>query len=214
MATGTARRYQGEIIEWSDEKRCGFVLPRGSAKGDAVVFLGIRALVNRRRAPKVGDLVQYEVSTVNETPESRRLRTRLRAEQVTFVGEELPPPRTKGTHRLYVIGLIYLVAEAAMTVFGRPYAWIFLASLVLSAFSMGQYGWDKSAAKGGRWRVSESSLQFVALLGGWPGAALAQQIFRHKTQKRSFQDVFLGAIILNVFLTIAAYYYYLPTSLK
>ncbi|WP_147463771.1 DUF1294 domain-containing protein, partial [Pseudomonas amygdali] len=27
-------------------------------------------------------------------------------------------------------------------------------------------------------------------LGGWPGALLAQQVFRHKTRKVSFQIVF------------------------
>jgi len=212
MSSVTARRCQGEIIEWNDEKQCGFVLPRGSKMGDTVVFLSTRALLNRRRAPKVGDLVQYELSSVVDTPQSRRLRTRLRAEQVTFVGEDLPLPTQSG-NGLYIFGLIFLLAEAAMTVVWRPYFWIFLFSLVLSAFSIGQYGWDKNAAKEGHWRVPEASLQLIALLGGWPGAALAQQAFRHKTQKRSFQDAFKGVVLMNVILT-AAVYYYLSTQSK
>ncbi|MGV8663884.1 DUF1294 domain-containing protein, partial [Pseudomonas aeruginosa] len=34
-------------------------------------------------------------------------------------------------------------------------------------------------------------------LGGWPGALVAQQVFRHKTRKLSFQLVFWGIVLLH-----------------
>ena len=42
----------------------------------------------------------------------------------------------------------------------------------------------------GAWRTQESTLHMLALTGGWPGAALAQQIFRHKSSKKTFRRVF------------------------
>jgi len=35
------------------------------------------------------------------------------------------------------------------------------------------------------------------LLGGWPGALLAQQRFRHKTRKLSYQAVFWLIVLLH-----------------
>ena len=61
--------------------------------------------------------------------------------------------------------------------------------LVMSVVTFFMYGWDKRQAKLDRWRTPEKSLHMLALLGGWPGAILAQRWFRHKTQKVSFQIV-------------------------
>jgi uncharacterized membrane protein YsdA (DUF1294 family) len=46
-------------------------------------------------------------------------------------------------------------------------------------------------------RTLENVLQVCALLGGWPGALLAQQVFRHKSSKRSFQVVFWITVVVN-----------------
>jgi uncharacterized membrane protein YsdA (DUF1294 family) len=46
--------------------------------------------------------------------------------------------------------------------------------------------------------VAESSLQVMSLLGGWPGAILAQQLLRHKTRKRGFVSVFWSAVAVNM----------------
>jgi uncharacterized membrane protein YsdA (DUF1294 family) len=46
------------------------------------------------------------------------------------------------------------------------------------------YALDKAAARAGRWRTQESTLHLLALIGGWPGALLAQRQFRHKTARR------------------------------
>ena len=64
-------------------------------------------------------------------------------------------------------------------------AWYFVASVV----TLVVYGIDKRAAQRGLWRVPEGMLHALALLGGWPGALLAQRLFHHKTLKMSFQLV-------------------------
>ncbi|MFH6564734.1 DUF1294 domain-containing protein [Pseudomonas kulmbachensis] len=58
---------------------------------------------------------------------------------------------------------------------------------VASALAFGLYWYDKEQAKAGQWRTPEKVLHGVELLGGWPGALVAQQMFRHKTRKLSYQ---------------------------
>lgn len=62
------------------------------------------------------------------------------------------------------------------------------------------YGLDKIAAKNNRWRTQESTLHLYALVGGWPGALLAQKILRHKSQKAQFQTVFRISVLINCLL--------------
>ena len=57
---------------------------------------------------------------------------------------------------------------------------------LMSAISFLLYGLDKRASMRGGWRTSETRLHLVELLGGWPGALLAQRVFRHKTRKQPF----------------------------
>jgi len=59
------------------------------------------------------------------------------------------------------------------------------------------YSKDKSAAEWGTWRTSESTLHTLSLLGGWPGAALAQSFLRHKSKKVSFRITYWITVILN-----------------
>ncbi|XQU07475.1 DUF1294 domain-containing protein [Halomonas sp. LY9] len=61
-------------------------------------------------------------------------------------------------------------------------AWYATASVITYVL----YAWDKRAAIKKRQRVSEKTLHWLALVGGWPGAWCAQQQLRHKTQKPAF----------------------------
>jgi len=56
-----------------------------------------------------------------------------------------------------------------------------------SCLAFALYWYDKQQAKAGQWRTPEKVLHGVELLGGWPGALVAQQLFRHKTRKLSYQ---------------------------
>ena len=60
-------------------------------------------------------------------------------------------------------------------------------TLGVSTVSFLQYGYDKMQARNQDWRVAESALHFVALIGGWPGALLGMHYFQHKTSKVPFQ---------------------------
>jgi uncharacterized membrane protein YsdA (DUF1294 family) len=80
----------------------------------------------------------------------------------------------------------------------------------LSVITFFTYAWDKrkaiqSTRKNTR-RVSERTLHTCALLGGWPGALVAQQLLRHKSQKRAFIVVLWVSITLNIALAGSIYY--------
>lgn len=72
--------------------------------------------------------------------------------------------------------------------------WFFAASA--TTYSM--YWWDKRAATRGRPRTRERTLHLAALLGGWPGALLAQRTLRHKTRDTRFLIVFWTTVALHL----------------
>lgn len=74
--------------------------------------------------------------------------------------------------------------------------------LILSFVTFIIYWKDKRASINGNWRTSEKTLHTLAFLGGWPGALLAQRIFRHKTSKFRFQFVFWLLVVLNCIGTV------------
>jgi uncharacterized membrane protein YsdA (DUF1294 family) len=77
-----------------------------------------------------------------------------------------------------------------------PFA-VLVLYLAASVITFGAYAFDKSAAKNDQWRTQESTLHFLALVGGWPGALAAQRLLRHKSKKQSFQFVFLATVVFN-----------------
>ena len=50
----------------------------------------------------------------------------------------------------------------------------------------------------GQQRTPEARLHLYELLGGWPGALVAQQKLRHKSSKQAFREVFWSTVVLNV----------------
>ena len=76
----------------------------------------------------------------------------------------------------------------------------YLALANLAAFAA--MGWDKSCARRGERRIPERALLTLALAGGGLGAALAQQVFRHKTRKQPFASALLAILIAQLVLAL------------
>jgi uncharacterized membrane protein YsdA (DUF1294 family) len=72
--------------------------------------------------------------------------------------------------------------------------------MVFSAITFFAYRSDKRRAELGEWRIPESTLHLAELIGGWPGAFLAQRQFHHKTSKTSFQVVFWVIVLVHQFV--------------
>ena len=92
----------------------------------------------------------------------------------------------------YYAGLSFLVHQDKIS---SIIIWI---SLILSITTFIAYGRDKSAAKKQEWRTPEITLHLLSLAGGWTGALIAQQSFRHKTRKTSFKIIFFITAVLNL----------------
>ncbi|WP_235565604.1 DUF1294 domain-containing protein [Microbacterium sp. Root166] len=76
--------------------------------------------------------------------------------------------------------------------------WMPALYVVMSIIAFAAYGLDKSAARRGAQRTSEQALLTMGIACGWPGALIAQQVFRHKTRKRSFRRAFWTTVVLNI----------------
>ncbi|EAU3963354.1 DUF1294 domain-containing protein [Salmonella enterica] len=94
------------------------------------------------------------------------------------------------------VGSIFTLHPVAM--------WFLLANVLTLAI----YGIDKTAARKTWRRVPESTLLVFGVVGGWPGAIVGQQLFRHKTQKQPFKTYFIVSVIVSILVTVAIYRLY------
>ncbi|WP_288428839.1 DUF1294 domain-containing protein [uncultured Agrobacterium sp.] len=65
------------------------------------------------------------------------------------------------------------------------------------------YWWDKEAAKNRERRVPESTLLWLAFLGGSLGAVTAQRLLRHKTRKEPFRSLLMAIVVLHIGLILS-----------
>ncbi|MCC8552754.1 DUF1294 domain-containing protein [Xanthomonas hortorum] len=107
------------------------------------------------------------------------------------------PPQHRGLPRK-TLAMLFLIGMSAMVIADRLPALLALLYAAASVVAMIVYRIDKTAAQRGRQRIPETTLHMIALLGGWPGALLAQALFRHKSSKAAFQLRFWISVVLNV----------------
>lgn len=77
---------------------------------------------------------------------------------------------------------------AAAIVAGVPLPLAWLVTISLVAFAA--YGWDKTSARRGAFRIPELTLHALSGFGGFVGAFAGQQFFRHKTRNVVFKIVY------------------------
>jgi uncharacterized membrane protein YsdA (DUF1294 family)/cold shock CspA family protein len=183
-------KLKGTLKQWNDDKGFGFISP---SAGGADVFAHISVFQDRSRRPNPGDVVIYHP----EKSEDGRHRAVSVSYSGEKIGEKVPLKSEWGLLAAMLVSLAFLIA---ILVFG--FMWLIpleLAGLYFGAsiIAFFMYWSDKSAARKGRWRTRESSLLLCGLIGGWPGALIAQQLFRHKSSKAEFQISFWGSVVVN-----------------
>lgn len=185
-------RYQGKITNWKDDKDFGFITPK---EGGNQVFIHIKAFSNNKRRPVLNDAVTYELVA---DPKNR-----VRAGKALFVdsGSPIAFSNIKFPVSLF-LSVIFVLFVAALTFAGKLSYIVLGLYLGTSIVAFSAYALDKSAAQNNRWRTQESTLHLLGLIGGWPGALVAQRLFRHKTKKQSFQITFWATVILNCAILI------------
>ncbi|MDG9922999.1 MULTISPECIES: DUF1294 domain-containing protein [unclassified Pseudomonas] len=210
---------RGTLKSWNDAKGFGFIQPEG---GGEPLFVHISAMRGDSR-PQVGDTVVYVAgSDAQGRPRAQHMRhaglsldrpaIRRKPAGTAKSSKPATPKSTRpargerstqpGIQQL-PLKLLVLAALCVLPVWGglvlleQGLVWVLLAYPLVSLFSFCQYWLDKQSARKGRWRTPENSLHIAELLGGWPGALVAQQVFRHKTRKLSFQLVFWAIVALH-----------------
>jgi len=181
------KQASGKITHWNEEKGYGFITPSSGANQ---VFVHIRAFRNRHLPPELHQVVQYSLSTDKQG--------RPCAAKVMRAGERLPGNSrpVSGLFKILIaIGFIMVVGWLVKA-YNMPIQILYLY-LAASTFTFLVYAKDKRAARRDRWRTKESTLHTLALIGGWPGALIAQQVLRHKSRKDAFQFMFWTTVVLN-----------------
>ena len=180
-------RLKGKLIKWNDEKAFGFITPNGDGNH---VFIHKSAFSNRQRKPQVNDTITFSIAKDNQG--------RYCADEATFSGEKLKKKQAKTVNKFSIyLSVIFLGLIVAALVIGYMPINLVLLYLGGSTITFILYAYDKSEAKRGAWRTPESTLHLFSIAGGWPGAAIAQQILRHKSQKKEFRFVFWITVIAN-----------------
>ncbi|ELA3116720.1 DUF1294 domain-containing protein [Vibrio vulnificus] len=171
---------KGQIIEWNDEKGYGFISAIG---GELKVFFHISSVTNRGYHPKIKDSVTFDVAEDK--------KGRFNAENVVVLG-------VHGFPFTVLFGFSFLVAATASVVLFDGAKILIPLYVVLSMFTYLMFAKDKQAAQENSWRTPENTLHLLSLLGGWPGALLAQFSLRHKSKKQPFKLILWLTITLNI----------------
>ncbi|MFT5277439.1 MAG: uncharacterized membrane protein YsdA (DUF1294 family)/cold shock CspA family protein, partial [Granulosicoccus sp.] len=185
---GGRMRLEGRVVKWDVVRAFGFIKP---TTGGSELFAHKTAFTNSLKTPKMGELVTF--TTVKDK------RGRVCAGDVSYKGEKPQKQRTMTTKRFSVyLAILFLAAVCTLYYMSYVPKILMYAYLGLSVFTFFVYAWDKSKAQRNSWRTTENTLHMLALAGGWPGAALAQQWLRHKSSKKDFRLVFWITVLLNI----------------
>lgn len=178
---------RGRIKSWKDDRGFGFIEPQS---GGEQVFFHISGMARGAPRPSLGEVVSFDMAT---SPDGKVRGVKVGPVGLAAVSNILMSKRVS----LFVIAILIFPLLWWLMKLGNISSALYLVVSGMSAMTFFLYGIDKWAAKREAQRTSENTLQFCALIGGWPGALLAQQVFLHKTSKRSFQIIFRVMVVVN-----------------
>ncbi len=198
-------KFQGTLTNWNDDRGFGFIKPDGRGQD---IFVNIKAFGRVSERPTNGAKLSFEVEL---GAEGKKRATRVEyIRSAAAIGQQRQPAnRSRRPASATSTGASWpVLALVSFAIFALLYAWatfrwgvhyyVLLGYLALSGWTYVMYMHDKTAAELGEWRVSEGGLHLLGLLGGWPGANLAQHFLRHKSKKTSFRVKHWVMVCLNL----------------
>ncbi len=180
----------GKITSWDDEKGYGFISPE---KAGRRVFFHVNDFSRRHKRPEEGLVVFYDLS--------RDSKGRICAVDVLpeLSYEEISIADVQRVFSTFISSL-FLGIVTVFTLANKLPAVVLFVYLLMSALTYALYAQDKRLAQSGGRRTSESTLHSFSLIGGWPGAAIAQSFLRHKSKKESFRTAYWKTVSGNFFI--------------
>ncbi len=191
-------RFSGTVKSWNDARGFGFI---EADQGGQEVFVHIKAFPARAGRPQIRQRVTFEIE-LNREGKRRAKRVEVARPARTPMPNQNRNPAQWGTASFFALPAFVLIYFAVALLWRVP-GWVAAAYVIASVICFGAYAVDKSAAASGRRRIAESTLLSLGLACGWPGAIVAQQVLRHKSNKASFRSTFWGTVVLNVVAFIA-----------
>jgi uncharacterized membrane protein YsdA (DUF1294 family)/cold shock CspA family protein len=197
-------KFQGTLTNWNDDRGFGFIKPDGRGQD---IFVNIKAFGRVSERPTNGAKLSFEVEL---GAEGKKRATRVEyIRSAAAIGQQRQPANRRRPASATSTGASWpVLALVSFAIFALLYAWatfrwgvhyyVLLGYLALSGWTYVMYMHDKTAAELGEWRVSEGGLHLLGLLGGWPGANLAQHFLRHKSKKTSFRVKHWVMVCLNL----------------
>ncbi len=183
-------RYQGRLTQWNDARGFGFIAPNG---GGERVFVHIKSFQRRGQRPDDDTLLTYELQPDgNGRPQAVNVAVVVTGPRKSSAAS---PTGNSPAAPILLTGFAAALAVAVMK--GKAPGVVAGFYALASAITFVIYAHDKSAARSGEWRTPENTLHLLALIGGWPGAVLAQRWLRHKSQKASFRTLFRVTVLAN-----------------
>lgn len=220
----------GTVVFWRDDKGFGFIVAEPSQQKLFFHIRDLKlqdgALPVKRYRPSVGDQVHFQLSSDKQgrdiaapwQPSADSLAQHLASQAVEnqavesqastlakqplpYLPENINIQHTKDIALMFRLGFFVLFIIAVL--FGTlPYV-LPILYIEASLFTFWLYRADKQAAIARqRDRLPEQSLQLFSLIGGWPGAYIAQKKLSHKNSKWLFQREFALIIVANTLLVI------------
>ncbi|MEH6499348.1 MAG: DUF1294 domain-containing protein [Pseudoalteromonas distincta] len=218
---------RGVLLSWDDDKGFGFIQPqdggpklfvhisamRGDARpnqGDAVFYLAGKDDQGRLRATHMrGEGLSIDRPAIRRKPREPSVRPAAAKKGRPAVTSSAARVRRSAVRRTSPVQhqipkLMLWLALCLLPLIGslgmwkeQGWMWPLAAYGGVSLLSMFLYWSDKRAAEHAEQRTPENVLHLSELLGGWPGALLAQQMLRHKTRKASYQQIFWLIILAH-----------------
>ncbi|CAN5130283.1 cold shock and DUF1294 domain-containing protein [soil metagenome] len=187
------KRFEGILRNWDDNRGFGFIDP---AHGGPAVFAHVKAFDVRTVRPQVGQKLSYLVET---DAQGKQRAVRIQVAWMAPVRRQRRYYAPDGWRLARHLAIpLFVALYLALAMLRHVPAWVagLYAAASLICFSM--YAADKSAARSGQWRVSESTLLWAGFFCGWPGAIVAQEWLRHKSKKTAFRAAFWRSVVFNI----------------
>jgi uncharacterized membrane protein YsdA (DUF1294 family)/cold shock CspA family protein len=196
----------GTVVFWRDDKGFGFVV---CEQNQEKLFFHIRDLATGNARPQPGDQLQFSI-TQDKQGRDIAAPWQFITPKTALISD--PPPHRStddaadiryANHIALLFRLSFLIAVAIALLYGRLLYVLPLLYIEASLFTYWLYKADKEAAiaRHGN-RLAEESLQLFSLIGGWPGAYIAQRQLAHKRSKIPFRREFGFVILGNALLVI------------
>lgn len=186
-------RIEGRLTRWNDERGFGFLTPE---TGGQDVFVHISAFPRAAARPVVEARYSFEIELDAKGKKRAKNVAPIRVARPARQRRDASPAQW-GTATLFAIPAFVVLFLTVGALWDVP-GWVLALYVGASVICFAAYAFDKSAAESGSWRTTEQTLHLLALLGGWPGALVAQQYLRHKSVKAGFRAVFWITVAMNV----------------